>query len=128
MLTLNLTLNLAVAFGLELYTLIAFGRWGAQSGQTPAARVFLGAGAPLLMALFWGTWIAPRATIPVSPALRLLLQLLVFGLATAALVTTRQPVSAGIFGSLALLNLVSLQLLQPRTYNASRASEQLERP
>lgn len=110
-----LTLNLVMAFGLELYALIAFGRWGAQSGQTPVARALLGAGAPLPMALFWGTWIAPRATIPVLPALRLLLQLLVFGLATAAFVTTHHPVSAGIFGSLALLNLVSLQLLQPRT-------------
>ncbi|WP_311771740.1 DUF2568 domain-containing protein [Cohnella lubricantis] len=41
--------------------------------------------ASLLSFGYWGTFVAPKASIPVSPHLRAALQLIVFALAAAAL-------------------------------------------
>ena len=43
---------LAVAFGLELVALTAFGLWGVSLGQTLVSWAILGVGAPLLVAVF----------------------------------------------------------------------------
>jgi hypothetical protein len=70
--------NLTVAFLLELCALAALGSWGVHVGGGPAAKAALGIGAPLLAALLWGRFAAPRA--PVSrPAVKVGVQLLVFG-------------------------------------------------
>ena len=109
-----LALNLTLAFGLELAALTSFGLWGASLGSTPASRVALGVGAPLLIAIFWGTFLSPKAAVPLSLPYQLSLKLTVFALATTALFATRRPVTGTILGSLAVLNLLSLHLLEAR--------------
>lgn len=66
MLALDLAVSI-VAFGLELVALTAFGLWGVSLGPTPVSQVALGVGAPLLMAVFWGTFLSPKAAVPLSP-------------------------------------------------------------
>ncbi len=56
---------------------------GFQTGRRLIVKLILGIGTPLLAALVWGTFIAPRASVPVPTPVWLLLQLVIFGLAAA---------------------------------------------
>jgi hypothetical protein len=98
--------NLALAFLLELCMLVALGYWGFHTGTGTLARVALGLGAPLLAAVIWGVFMAPRAVFKVPAPLYLALYVVIFGAATLALVVAGQLVLAGIFAALALINRV----------------------
>lgn len=116
MLTLTLlNLNLALAFGLELAALAAFGLWGVQTGGSTFSRVLLGAGAPLLLALFWGLLLSPKAPVTLPAPLKLLLKLGVFALAAAAFYSTERPLTAAVFAGLVILNATALIFAQQPT-------------
>ena len=96
--------NLALAFLLELVMLAAFAWWGYQTGQGTQWQIALAVGAPLLIAVFWGLFVAPRATFQTTPAVKFALALAVFALVAVALYVTGQQTLALIFVVLALLN------------------------
>jgi hypothetical protein len=102
--------NLAVRFLLELCALAALGYWGVQAGQSTWARVGLGIGAPLVAAVVWGTFISPRAAIPVSLPVRLLLELIVFGAAVVALASAGQRTLAWVLALVVVINEVLLSV------------------
>ncbi|GGJ46359.1 YrdB family protein [Deinococcus roseus] len=79
-------LNLALGFLIELVMLWSIGLWGFQMGTTPILKWLLGIGLPLLVAVFWGTFMAPKALYPLSDGLHLFMQIVLFGLAALALV------------------------------------------
>jgi hypothetical protein len=54
--------NLGLAFLLELGGLAALGYWGYQTGTGPL-RWVLAIGAPLLLAVIWGVFLSPQATV-----------------------------------------------------------------
>ena len=83
--------NLALRFLLELCALAALGVWGFQTDRGLLVKLGLGIGAPVLAALVWGTFIAPRAAVSVPVPVWLLLQLVIFGLAAAALAVGDHP-------------------------------------
>jgi hypothetical protein len=60
--------NLTVAFLLELCALAALGYWGFRTASGPAAKAALGIGAPLLAAVLWGLFAAPRAPVSIPLA------------------------------------------------------------
>jgi hypothetical protein len=80
--------NLALRFILELCALGALGYWGYQTGSGLLLKIGLAIGAPLLAAVVWGAFIAPKASVPVPVWLWLALQALIFGLAAVSLVVT----------------------------------------
>ena len=96
--------NLALRFLLELCALAALGYWGFQTGDTLLVKIVLAAGAPLLMAIVWGAFIAPRAPVPVPTWLWLVLQVAVFGSAAAGLVAAGQRTLAVILVVVVLIN------------------------
>lgn len=108
-----LAAQLALAFGLELWALVAIGLWGVSLGPTPISRVALGVGAPLLIAVFWSTFLSPKAPLPLSPMFASGAKLAVFALAAAALWVTGHAAQSVIFTGLAALNLLSLHLPNP---------------
>jgi Protein of unknown function (DUF2568) len=69
--------NLALRFVLELCTLGALGYWGFKTGSGALARIGLGIGAPLVAAVVWGTFVAPRAPVQLPGPVSLLLQMLI---------------------------------------------------
>jgi hypothetical protein len=76
--------NLGLKFGLELAALAALAVWGA-SLPGSVISVVVAIAAPLVMAIVWGAWCAPRARRrPAMPA-RAALELTVFALAVVAL-------------------------------------------
>ncbi|MFN8473068.1 MAG: YrdB family protein [Anaerolineae bacterium] len=89
--------NLAVRFILELCALAALAYWGFQSGDSLLMKLFLGIGAPLLAAAVWGAFIAPKAWRRLADPWRLLLELVVWLAAIAALVAAGQPTLAVVF-------------------------------
>ena len=103
--------NLAVAFLLELCALAALGYWGFQVGSGMLAKVALGVGVPLLTAVVWGVFIAPRAVVKVPYAINQALRILVFGLAVVALAAAGQPVWAWVLGVTIAANLALLRML-----------------
>ena len=104
------SVNLGLSFLLELCALAALAYWGFQVSSGPIMAVVLGIGAPLLMALVWGRFAVPasRTRLPI-PAL-LVLKLVIFALAAAALAVAGQPVPATVFGVVVVINLALAQL------------------
>ena len=102
--------NEALRFLLELCALAALGYWGYVTGRQPVARWGFALGIPLAVAALWGAFGAPGAPAPVSAGVRLLLEILIFGGATAALATTGHPGLAWAFGLLALGNRILMFL------------------
>jgi Protein of unknown function (DUF2568) len=97
--------NDVLRFLLELGALAALGYWGFTTGSGAAASA-LGLDAPLAAAVFWGLFVAPKARFPVSETGRVVLGLVVFALATAALLAAGATVAGIVFGAFALLNAV----------------------
>ncbi len=85
--------NLGLRFLLELIALGALGYWGFRTGQSALLRWVLGLGTPLLAAVVWGNFIAPKAPFQVPG-----LDLLVFGLAAAGLYAAGRAELAAIYG------------------------------
>lgn len=79
------TLNLLVRFLLELCMLAAVGYWGFKTQSSWAMKILLGIGLPILIAVLWGMFLAPRATHPLSGISFLALELILLGSGAVAL-------------------------------------------
>jgi hypothetical protein len=70
----------------------------------------LGLGAPPIAAIVWGAFVSPKAAIPLSAPLWILVQAGVFGAVMAGL-TARRPELAWALGLIAIVNGVLMYLL-----------------
>jgi hypothetical protein len=99
------TINLVLAFAVELAMIVAFATWalslqfGVLAGWTLAVALVAGS------ALLWGIWAAPRSERRLGPLPLLVFKLVLFGLAVAALLAARQMACGMIFGAFAALHL-----------------------
>jgi hypothetical protein len=98
--------NLALSFLLELCLLAALGYWGFQTGQGLVMQIVLGIGAPLLVAVLWGAFMSPRAPIRLTVLFHLIVQMLLFALAVAALFAAGQPLLGWVLAVAFLVNQV----------------------
>ena len=103
-------LNLAVRFLLELCILVSLGYWGFQNGKGAIVKIGLGIGAPLLAAVVWGTFLSPKASVPLPASYQLLLELAVFGSAAAALLAAGRPLLSAAFVLVAVINRILLYI------------------
>lgn len=101
--------NLTLAFLLELCALAALGYWGFRVGGGPVSKLVLGLGAPLVAAVLWGLFAAPRAPVSI-PFARLGVQLAVFGSAAVALYATAHPALAVTFVILVAVNSIMVRV------------------
>jgi len=97
----------AFRFTLELVALVAFAFWG-WTAHAGVSRVAWAVGLPLLAAALWGVFRVPGdpgdAPVAVPGAVRLLLELVVFGAAVWLLAAAGRPLFAGAFGVLVALH------------------------
>jgi hypothetical protein len=100
---------LTVAFLSELAALAALAVWGWSLAGSTALRLVAAIGAPLLAAVLWGVFAAPRAPVQVQ-ALTVLVKIAVFGSAVLALVATGHP---GLAAPLAIAAVLSTVLSAP---------------
>ncbi len=97
-------INAGLAFFLELAMLAAFGYWGFSGDKSVSLKWMLGLGLPLLTAVVWGMFLAPRAVYRLNSISGNLLSLILFVLAATALFYTQHPVLAIAFASTAIVN------------------------
>ena len=98
------TINLGLRFILELSALVSLGYWGFKVGNGWLIKVLLGLGVPLVAALVWGAFIAPKAPYPPARSIRLVLEFLVFGSAALALVLADHKPLGLFFAAVVLMN------------------------
>src|SRR6266545_1533535 len=110
--------NDALAFLLEL---VALAYWGARVGPGTPAKVALAVGAPLLAAIVWGLFAAPRARFAVPLVGVLVVKALVFGAAVAALATTGHRALAVAFAVVVVANTTVATLVRNRAKSAQRS-------
>ena len=96
--------NLALRFFLELCILASLAYWGFDTSNSALLRVLFGIGAPLLAAIVWGTFLSPKATVRLGEPWKLAAEVLVFGVAIAALYAAGQHWLALVFALIALVN------------------------
>lgn len=94
---------MAIIFLVEIVAIVAYGYWGFHIEKGIGMKLLLGIGTFLIVAFFWGLFLAPKATIPVNFPLRILLKFIVFGLASCALYTTGKHTFAFIFLVVAII-------------------------
>jgi hypothetical protein len=103
--------NLLVRFLLELCMLGSLGYWGFQTSSGVLVKILLGLGAPLVAAVVWGTFVSPKAAIPLSAPVWILVQVGIFGAAMAALAASGRTALAWALGVAAIANGVLMYLL-----------------
>ena len=102
--------NLGLRFGLELATLGAVSLWGFEAGSSILTRFVLAIGLPMVVAVVWGAFVAPKARFRVSRVAWYALQFVIFGAAALAFASLWSPVAGIAFAVVALENLAFVAL------------------
>lgn len=105
------TVNLGVAFLLELAVLLAVGYWGFALTQGLVTRLLAGLGGPVLMAVLWGVFAAPKASAPLHGVADVAFRIGWFGVGAVALWGSGMPVAALALAALYAVNALMLQSL-----------------
>jgi hypothetical protein len=87
-------MNAALAFFLELAMLAGFGYWGFHLEKSAWVKWGVGLGLPILLAVLWGIFFAPRAGQRLDINWGLGLSLILFLLAALALYQSNRPALA----------------------------------
>jgi hypothetical protein len=111
--------NLGLRFLLELAALaaLAYGGW-----HVPGPlwlRIVLAVALPLLAAVIWTRWVAPKASRPLADPLRLVPEWVVFGGGAVALALTGHVLLGVLLAVLAAANRLALHLLRTDTGGAA---------
>lgn len=84
-------LNLAVRFLLELCMLAAISYWGFKTHSAWLLKILFGIGLPVLIAVLWGTFLAPKATHSLTGISFFVLEMLLFASGAVALFASGKP-------------------------------------
>ncbi len=103
--------NLAVRFLLELAALASFAYWAARLDASRGVRILLAILAPIVAAVFWGSFVSPKARFSTGLAGQVGLGLVVFLAAAAALFARGHSTLAVAFACTAVVSSVLLYLL-----------------
>ncbi len=106
------SINLALAFLLELAMLAAFAYWGFHTGGAVLEKILRGIGVPLLVAVIWGLFMAPNSRRRLQGASYLAVKVILFGLAVLALIAAGQLLIGLVFGAVFVINTGLLYLLE----------------
>ena len=112
----GVTLTARFLCELAMLAALAYGGFSVSDGGEAWA---LGVGAPLLAAVVWGALVAPKARWPVPIPTRVVIELILFGVAAGALAVAGLPLAAVVLGAAALVT----SLL-----NASQERQAVDRP
>ena len=103
-------LNLGVRFLLEIAMLVALGWVGGEIGSSWVIRVGLAIVLPLVAAVVWGMFIAPKASRRLADPAKLLVELVLFSAACVGLAAVGHPWLAAAFAIVLAVNTAVLRL------------------
>lgn len=98
--------NMGIRFLLELCIMAIIGYLGFRTGRQTLTKVLLGVGSPLLVALIWGIFLAPKSTMRLQEPWLFLVEIALFALAAWALFSTGKVSLTVSFLSIYVLNKV----------------------
>ena len=101
-------LNLLVRFLLELCLLAALGYWGFTTHSSWLLKILFGVGVPLLAAVLWVVFIAPKSTHRLSRLPYLAVESALLGSGAVALFASGKPNMGWIYAILVVVNKVLL--------------------
>jgi hypothetical protein len=101
-------LNLAVRFLLELCMLAAVAFWGFKTQNSWLMKILLGIGLPVLIAILWGMFLAPRATHRLSGAPFYTLELILFSTGAFSLFAGGAPTLGWVYTVTLIINTILL--------------------
>ena len=90
-------LNLLVRFLLELCMLASVAYWGFTTHSSWTTKMFFGIGLPILLAVIWGYFMAPRSTHRLSGISFTVLDFILLGSGAVALYASGQTTLAWIY-------------------------------
>jgi hypothetical protein len=96
--------NLGLMFLLELAVYAAVGYWGFTVSSNLAVKLLAGLGGPVLFAVVWGVFGAPKASVPLHGLGRAALEIVWFGGGAGALLAAGLVTPAAVFTVLYLVN------------------------
>ncbi|MEE1772197.1 YrdB family protein [Streptomyces sp. JV185] len=96
--------NELLAFVVELAALGALAWWGSATGGGVVSRVLLGVGAPVIAAVVWGMFAAPRARFRPPLVGVLLVKAAVLGCGVYAVHAVGHSGAAAVFGAVVVVN------------------------
>jgi Protein of unknown function (DUF2568) len=102
--------NLGLRFLVEIAALAALAFWGFHTGTTVLGDAVLGIGTPLVAAVVWGRFAAPRSEHRLHGAALTAVQVTVFAAAAIALIAADEPVPAAIFAGVAVINAALIEV------------------
>lgn len=106
--------NLGLRLVLEIAALSAVAYAGFQAADGTWLGWVLAAAAPLAFAAVWGTWVAPRAPHRLQDPIKLVVEVLLFGVAAVALGLTGMTGIAVLFAVFVAGNLALMFYLSQR--------------
>lgn len=89
--------NLGIRFLLELSMLAAVGYWGFHTQSSWANKILFGIGLPLLIAVIWGIFMAPKSTHRLSGIPFTVMDFILLGSGAVALYASGQRTLAWIY-------------------------------
>jgi hypothetical protein len=90
-------INLGVRFLLELSMLAAVGYWGFKTHSSWALKILFGIGLPVLLAVTWGYFMAPRSTHRLSGIPFVIMDIVLLGSGAVALYASGQKSLAWVY-------------------------------
>ncbi|MGG3468312.1 YrdB family protein [Neobacillus pocheonensis] len=103
-------INLGLRFLLEIMVLVILGYWGFHVSQGTMIKILLGIGTPILTAVIWGMFGAPKAPYVLSGFSFLLLEIVIFGLPVVVLYVIEKQTLAFIYGLIVVINLFLMKI------------------
>jgi hypothetical protein len=105
-----IAVNLGVRFLLELAMLVALGWVGGEIGSSVVVRVLLAIVFPLVAAVVWGVFVAPKAPRRLTDPAKLLVEIVLFSAAAGGLAVVGHPVLAAVLAVVFAVNTAVLRL------------------
>ncbi len=99
------TLNLALAFLLELAMLASIGYWAYQQGKSPILKWVLLIILPLAAMILWGIFAAPKSQYRLDFNARILFEIVMFSLAAFLLYKAGQSTLSLCFAALSIVSI-----------------------
>jgi hypothetical protein len=96
--------SLALRFALELALLVFVAIWAASLDASGFVRLVVAVAAPVIIALVWGRWVAPRAPQRLGDPERFLLEVVLFVIGGVAASANWSIVGGVLFTVLAIAN------------------------
>ncbi|AXN38500.1 DUF2568 domain-containing protein [Peribacillus butanolivorans] len=103
--------NLSARFLLEIFALAVYGYWGFKVGNTSIMKVFFSIVIPIGIAILWGAFGSPKASIQLSAQLHLLLEALIFLVPAGLLLSLKNVKLAWFYGFAVIVNRIFMMLL-----------------